>query len=219
MFIFAFKCRISGTKMGNSGRVTCLALWAGIFLGLGVLMWGGFAASAEQAPALPMPTQIKKDFSAEVRPQDFTGALDIRIHPEGEALKPPAELLLKDPKGRRTGVEPRTGRTFKEIPQSFYEFEGIDDAVSGAPGPESGIIEVRNPVSGRYSLEIIGRAPGYYVIEITGYDKNLQPSKILLKKSKIIRGASRTFSFRYSPEPGKRIVTPEGPAELHKKRK
>jgi hypothetical protein len=174
-------------------------------------------AGAQTAPTAPRPAPLKKDFSAEIRPEDFTGALDIRIHAEAGKLKPPAELLLKDPQGRKIGLDPRLDKTYREIPHAFYEFEGIADAVSGAPGPESGIIDVRNPVDGSYTLEIIGKKSGYYTIEITGYDENLEPSKILLKKAKITQGSSRTFSFTYSHEPGKRSVTPEKPAELRKK--
>jgi hypothetical protein len=171
-------------------------------------VWVTGLTSQAHPQVAPMPAPITRDFAADLRPEEFSGALDVRIHPEGGKLEPPAELLLKDPKGRRIGVDPRRGQTFREIPHAHYEFEGIDDAESGAPGPQTGIIEIRNPAPGKYTLEIIGKASGYYSIAVRGYDRNLKDSTMVLDKAKITSGARRIFSFRYSDEVGKRSVTP-----------
>jgi hypothetical protein len=128
-------------------------------------------------------------------------------------LHPPAELLLKDPQGKRIGLDPRLGQAYREIPQAHYEFEGIDDAETGAPGPQSGIIEIRNPAPGKYTLEIIGKAAGYYSLAVRSYDRNLRDATIVLEKAKITPGARRTFSFSYSNEVGKRSVTPSTSGE------
>jgi hypothetical protein len=164
--------------------------------------------SQVSAQVAPMPAPITKDFAADLRPEEFTGALDIRIHPEDGKLEPPAELLLKDPMGRRIGLDLRRGQTYREIPLAHYEFEGIDDAVSGAPGPQTGIIEIRNPVPGKYTLEIIGKETGYYSMSVRGYDRNLEASTIAVKKAKMTPGTRRTFSFTYSDEVGKSSVAP-----------
>lgn len=171
---------------------------------------------SQTAPTATIPAPLQKDFAAEVpsTPEDFTGALDIRIHPEEGQLTPPADLLLRDPRGRKIGFDPRAGRTYREIPYAHYEFEGIDDAVSGAPGPQSGVIEIRNPLSGRYSLAVIGKETGHYTIEITGFDKNLETAKIFLKKAHIAPKAVRTFTFRYDARSGAGSVRPEEPAKL-----
>ncbi|MDI6854540.1 MAG: hypothetical protein QME75_13165 [Deltaproteobacteria bacterium] len=164
--------------------------------------WQAFA----QAPAGTMPAPLQKDFSADV-PEDFAGALDVRIHPGEGKLQPPAELLLKDPRGRKIGHDPRAGKSYREIPLASYEFEGLDDAVSGAPGPQSGVIELRNPLAGIYVLEIIGKEPGRFSLEITGYDKDLNPSKIFLKETPIAPKGLRRFTFRYTPGRGVRHGT------------
>jgi hypothetical protein len=166
----------------------------------------GLASQAHPQVA-PMPAPITRDFAAEVRPEDFTGALDIRIHPEDGKLEPPAELLLKDVKGRKIGSDPRLGLTYKEIPHSHYEFEGIDDAETGAPGPQTGIIEIRNPVPGKYTLEIIGKTAGRYSLSIRGYDRNLKHTDIVFEKATTTPGAQRIFFFTYTDEAGKRSVT------------
>jgi hypothetical protein len=172
-------------------------------------IWG-----TDQTPTGAMPAPLQKDFAAEVRPEDFTGALDVRIHPGDGKLKPPAELLLKDPRGRIIGHDPRADKSYREIPGSSYEFEGIDDAVSGAPGPQSGIIELRNPLDGIYVLEIIGKEPGYFILEITGYDKDLNASKIFLKETPIAPKASRRFTFSYDSRRGVMDGTSGEPAKV-----
>lgn len=172
-----------------------------------------FREAAAQAPTGAMPAPLKKDFSADV-PEDFTGALDVRIHPGEDKLKPPAELLLKDPRGRKIGFDPRAHKSYREIHAASYEFEAIDDDVSGAPGPQSGIIELRNPVAGIYVLEIIGKEPGYFTLEITGFDKAMNTSKIFLKETPITPKASRRFTFRYDSRRGVMAGTSGEPARV-----
>ncbi len=178
----------------------------GALLIMAISIMGVISPVFPQAASMPAP--LTKDFAAELRPEDFSGALDIRIHPEDGKLEPPAELLLKDPKGRKIGRDPRRGQAYHGIPLAHYEFEGIDDAETGAPGPQTGIIEIRNPVPGKYTLEIIGKWTGFYSMAIRGYDRNLKDSTIVLKKAKITPGAIRTFSFTFSDEVGKSSLTP-----------
>ena len=48
--------------------------------------------------------------------------------------KPPCELIIIDPQGRRVGYDPRTGTSYNEIPDAFYESTGLEDAETGDPG-------------------------------------------------------------------------------------
>lgn len=171
-------------------------------------VWGTGLVGRAHSQGAPMPAPLTRDFAADLQPEEFTGALDIRIHPEDGKLEPPAELLLRDPRGRKIGCDPNLGQTYGEIPLAHYELEGIDDAMSGAPGPQTGIIEIRNPVPGKYTLEIIGKSAGQYSAAIRGYNQNLKDSTIVLKKTTITPGARRRFSFRYSGEDGNGRVTP-----------
>jgi hypothetical protein len=106
--------------------------------------------------------------------EGFRGALNIRIHRSGEGLHPPAELLLIDPQKRKTGSDPKLQVSFSEIPNSSYENESIDDAVSGAPGPVTKILDIRNPIDGVYVLKIIGIGSGKYSLEIRAYDFQME---------------------------------------------
>jgi len=133
------------------------------------------------------------------------GALDIRIHPEGDNLKPPAELLVTDPAGRKAGVDPRINKTFAEIPDSSYERESIEDAETGSPGPETSIIYIRNPVDGEYRLKIIGTASTKYSLEITGFDCEMGVSKALFEKIPINQGETHCYLISYTSRKGSQI--------------
>ena len=50
--------------------------------------------------------------------QELEGAIDIRIQPAEGTLIPPAELLLVDPQGRKSGRHTRTEQVFSEIPHT-----------------------------------------------------------------------------------------------------
>ena len=135
----------------------------------------------------------------------FEGALDIRIHPAGDQLEPPAELLLIDPEGRKIGRNPITDTTFSEIPDASYGYEGIDDAVSGAPGPQTAIIDMRNPATGKYGLQVIGKESAKYDLAIRGYDCEMDPSDAEFLNVVIHKDSEHTYSIEYSNDKGSQI--------------
>lgn len=133
------------------------------------------------------------------------GRLDIRIHPTEGQQRPPAELILIDPRDRRTGHDPRVDRTFRDIPGSSYEREGIDDDVTGAPGPESLIIYLGDAMSGEYSLHVVGTNNASYDLELRGVDRELNPSTERFLGIDIEAESDHRYVIRYSSEPGKSI--------------
>ncbi|MBW1860279.1 MAG: hypothetical protein JRI70_09470 [Deltaproteobacteria bacterium] len=139
------------------------------------------------------------------KPFKFEGALDIRIHPHGDQLEPPAELLLIDPEGRKVGRDPATDTTFSEIPGASYGHEGIDDAVTGAPGPQTAIIDVRNPATGKYVLQVIGKESAKYDLAIRGYDCEMDPSDAEFLNVMIHKDSEHTYSIEYSNDIGSQI--------------
>jgi hypothetical protein len=150
-----------------------------------------------------MPSISKESHQRE--PLKFQGALNIRIHPHGDELDPPAELLLVDPESRRTGRDPIVDTTFSEIPDASYGYEGIDDAVSGAPGPQTAIIDVRNPATGEYSLQVIGKEPGRYDLSIRGYDSEMEPSDAEFLDVMIHKDREHTYLIEYSNDKGSQV--------------
>lgn len=142
---------------------------------------------------------------------EFKGALNIRVHSSGDSLYPSAELLLIDPKGRMTGIQPRLRTTFSEIPYSTYENEGIDDVVSGAKGPVSKIIDVRRPMSGKYVLKIIGVESREYSLEIRSYDHDMNFSDAKFINVDIKKDDEHTYTIDYSSRKSSetRVTPPE----------
>lgn len=155
-------------------KVIVVAVMVGI--GVSGIACASFAESCGEGKeaAVVMPSFMEEEPYED--PHKFEGAFDIRIHPVGTRMKSPSELLLTDPHGRKVGSDPRTSETYTEIPNSSYERESIADAMSGAPGPETAIIHIGNPVGGEYSLQVIGRTSSQYDLEIRGYDCDMDPS-------------------------------------------
>jgi hypothetical protein len=150
-----------------------------------------------------MPSIEKESHRKE--PFKFEGALSIRIHPRGDQLEPPAELVLVDPEGRRIGRDPMADTTFSEVSDGSYGYEGIDDAVSGAPGPQTAIIDMRNPATGRYGLQVIGKESGKYDLSIRGYDCEMDLSDAEFLDVMIQKDGKHTYWIEYANDQGSQI--------------
>ena len=134
------------------------------------------------------------------------GGLDIRIHATEGKLKPAADLLLFDPQGRKTGKDSSARRTYKEIPSSSYERESLADDIGGAAGPETAVINVRNPAAGEYRLQVIGRFTGRYDLEIVGEDNAGEPSRVAFTNVKVLKGAVHRYVINYPVSQGAKIA-------------
>jgi hypothetical protein len=138
-------------------------------------------------------------------PQDSGGALDIRIHPAEGDLTPPTEFLLTDPRQRRSGRDGNTEKAHFEIPYSSYETESLQDAESGAPGPETRILNIRNPEEGQYSLLVRGIRAAAYSLEIRGYDRNMSASTQVFLNIVVSEGEEHEYLISYSRNSGSQI--------------
>jgi len=130
----------------------------------------------------------------------FKGALNIRIHSNTEVLYPPAEMLLIDPQKRKAGSDPRKQASFFEIPDSSYESESIEDAVSGTPGPVTKILDIRDPMNGVYVLKILGTEKGRYSLELRGTDSNMEFSHVKFTGIEIENNEEHLFSIAFFSE-------------------
>jgi len=145
------------------------------------------------------------------------GSLDIRLHPGGRALHPPADLLLEGPAGRRTGYDPVTKSRLSAIPHSSLETEGIDDDVTGAPGPRSLVLFVGDPAGGVYRLQVIATRSGTYTLEVQGYDVEMEPSNKAFPNREISKGATHLYLILFSTQAGEGItVTYAGSPEVQR---
>ena len=152
-------------------------------------------AQAEKAPSILVPAKSYK----------FKGALDIRIHTPENKLHPSGELLIVDPMGRKAGTDPKIKKTYTEIPDLSYESESIADAETGEPGPETRIIDIRNPTDGVYTLYVIGTEASVYDMEIRGYDCEMNHSHRDLLNISIFQGEKHEYKIIYSSKKGSKI--------------
>jgi hypothetical protein len=80
----------------------------------------------------------------------------------------PAELVITDPQGRRTGYDPVSGKTYNEIPESAYYEEGIDNMVTDVPDEKVKVLTVAaGPEAGEYKMTVTGTGSGTYSMSIT----------------------------------------------------
>ncbi len=142
-----------------------------------ILLSAGMAA-AQQPPPNPRPPKppASNDSQQERCEREHSG-LDIRIYAAEGQLEPAAELLLSDPQGRKVGMDPGVRKSYAEIPNAGYEFEGIDDDETGEPGPQTGVVWVLcGPLTGEYHLAVIGTKEGTYEIEALAFDDEYRSS-------------------------------------------
>lgn len=120
----------------------------------------------------------------------FPGGLTI-------ALGSPAELLLTDSSGRRTGLNPATGAEFEEIPGSSYMVDTIDppDEPDGK-GIDTKMLMVSPLPDGAYTLAVQGTGNGTYVLEFRyqGVD-HVGEAKAAIRDVPIAQGTVHTYRF------------------------
>lgn len=80
----------------------------------------------------------------------------------------PAELLVINARGERTGFDPATRAAIAQIRQASYDSAPPSTQTDEDPEPES--LERRftfvTPVEGRYEVDVVGRGPGRYMLEV-----------------------------------------------------
>ncbi|GAB4362793.1 MAG: hypothetical protein Kow00128_02910 [Deltaproteobacteria bacterium] len=92
------------------------------------------------------------------------GSIEIR-------LGSPAEILVIDPSGRRTGYDSSSGSDLHEIPSSAYFLDGIDDDLSGETEPEVRTLFIDEPIDGLYRIQVIGTGTGEFWIKFLSNDR------------------------------------------------
>lgn len=98
-------------------------------------------------------------------------------------LLSPANILVTDPQGRRTGYDPTTNSVLQEIPDTFYS----------GPSFEPQHIDFRNLVGGTWNVQVIGTGTGPYTFLAESIDKD---SHIIIPASgNITPGAVVIYEF------------------------
>lgn len=113
-----------------------------------------------------------------------------------------ATLLLTDPQGRRTGFDPASGDTLREIPRGWYDDEVIEDPMEEGSGAATRGIEITAPEAGAYTLTVRATVPGTYELSIRGYDVRLEPSGRSFSHVPITAGTVHTYLLNFAPDSG-----------------
>lgn len=175
-----------------------------VVVAVGVL--GG--SLAQQPPPNPRPPKPAAAQTAVTDPcERYRSLLDVRIFATGDRLQPSAELLLTDPQGRRVGMDPAARKSYSEIPNAAYEFEGIDDDETGEPGPNTGVIWVGcGPPAGEYKLEVIGTDDAPYEVDVLAYDERTNSASAHVGPVKIVKGERHGYRIVWGKEPSASVA-------------
>jgi hypothetical protein len=81
----------------------------------------------------------------------------------------PADLLVTDPAGRRTGSDPLRNGGLAEIPSAGYDSSPPPTQTEEDPAPAAlaRTFTLVTPPPGRYVVEVLGRRRGPYALEVT----------------------------------------------------
>ena len=143
--------------------------------------------------ALPLPAKKSKKIAS----PDEKGFFIIRLHSSEHSRHPPADLLIEDSEGLKTGYNPITGVYYSEIPRSSYESLSLIDLDTGERGPITKELEIMQPSAGDYNLYVIGTDTGTYGIDIMAYDPEANPSLKRFRDISITQGEIHTYGFYY----------------------
>jgi len=119
------------------------------------------------------------------------------------ALGTNADILIRDPLGRTTGLDPATAQETEQIPESSHFIDAITDDLTGEP-PDDFLhsVTIRKPMGGTYDILVIGKQLGTYTLSLRAFsqDGTSQPSIEIPGISS--PGSSSHFSFQYVSTPG-----------------
>ena len=122
----------------------------------------------------------------------------LRPVPKGEA---PAELLVTDSKGRRTGVEPATLKTLREITNASYDSAPPPQQTDTDPEPGALTkqLDVVTPWPGAYSVVVVGRRAGEVMLVVRIVTPRGETRESPARRLAIHSGDVQRFAFTYDP--------------------
>ncbi len=107
----------------------------------------------------------------------------------GAGLHSPANLLITDSSGRRSGIDPTSGEILLEIPGT--QFSG--------PGTEPQTLFIPRPLSGTFQIQVNGIGTGEYHVDLFAGDATAQLSQTFVG-GMTSPGQSNSYLLHYSAE-------------------
>jgi hypothetical protein len=114
-----------------------------------------------------------------------------------------SDIVVVDPRGRRTGLDPAAGASYREIPRSSYLEEGsVQRTVA---------VEIGQPIDGWYGLEVFGTGPGTYAFDVRGWDRNGDGTgRPHYRPIPTARGSVHRYRLQYSAAPNAQLTVRGG---------
>ena len=109
----------------------------------------------------------------------------------------PIHLLVTDPLGRKSGYDPRTDKTWDEIPDAGYTIDNIAEP-DGTTLEETKILLLTHPIAGDYDIEAIGYYSGQYDVNVVMLN-HLGGSERKYYSGVATDNSSDVFNFTYNP--------------------
>lgn len=149
--------------------------------------------------------------------EDSGGMIQLRVYgTTAEQTDSPAEILIVDTQGRRTGFlreAPLDGDTLlnkvEEIPVSMYIRQGLDAPSDEDPvvvDPRGGayyrVLTISDATSGNYNLKIIGVNNGGYLLQGTFQKSDGNITYLKDFNGFVVQGGTTTISIDYNSTPG-----------------
>lgn len=114
-----------------------------------------------------------------------------------------AELLVMDPGARRTGFDSRSMQDLREIPQSSYTRDALENDETGAAPTQVGhFLDVRQPASGTYAITVRGIRLQRYSLSIRIFSADGSPQPILSADGIAGPGSASNFQIQVAVSQG-----------------
>lgn len=129
---------------------------------------------------------------------NFGGGISITLHS-------PAELLITDPSGLRTGFDPITNSAFAENPNGAYGDDSLDDPEDTSDAPiniSAKTLEVSPVATGAYTLTVTGTDTGTYDLEFASFDPTFQQNGTVINGMPVSAGSVQKFLITTPVVPG-----------------
>jgi hypothetical protein len=127
------------------------------------------------------------------------------------------ELVVTDPSGKVTGYNSVNTPDRIDIPQSFYYRNGQDNGETGVILPTmTRFLEIRQPASGVYTIEVHGASPGPFEVKIKSFSADGSPQPAITVTGIADIGSVTTFQIQVTSVPGTElqiISDPQTPTE------
>ena len=134
------------------------------------------------------------------------------------AVLAPAQVIITDPNGNKTGFDPNSSTVVSDIPNSSYFFDevltdGTDQ--NSLPPPNAGVhwAIVQTPQIGQYQIEVIGSSNQPYSFAIYGSDEDANISFKLLEGQQS-SALPVSYLFEYSPIPNETTISQQVPIDV-----